>query len=170
MGLSTTRLNHLRILLRRNTDGDCHCHRCLSPHCVQSNEKPLANRGASTEGPGGVVLDSFLNQVKLEQHPPSEPVKRVLTLAAKAANHRRARDKRLRETLCWWIANDKTCPDADRCNFKHVVTDEKDPAFSGTGVSSPGPSVRQEHPKGLTWDSWNNSWDKHRYRDKWTDA
>ena len=30
------------------------------------------------------VLDSFLNQVELEQHPQSEQVKRVLTPAAKA--------------------------------------------------------------------------------------
>ena len=50
-----------------------------------------------------VVLDSFLNQVKVEQHPQSGPSKRVLTPAAKAAKHRRARDKKLRETLCWWI-------------------------------------------------------------------
>ena len=47
-----------------------------------------------------VVLDSFVDQVKVEQHPQSGPVKRVLTPAAKAAKHRRARDKKLRETLC----------------------------------------------------------------------
>ena len=118
-----------------------------------------------------VVLDSFLNQIELEQHPQSEPLKRVLTPAAKAAKHRRARDKKLRETLCWWIANGKTCPDGDRCNFKHVesdggdqsnlkhmVSDEKDLGVSGTGVLSPGP------------DSWNNSWDRYDFRDNWTDV
>ena len=47
-----------------------------------------------------VVLDSFLNQVKVEQQPQSGPLKRVLTPSAKAAKHRRARDKKLRETLC----------------------------------------------------------------------
>ena len=41
-----------------------------------------------------VVLDSFLNQVKVEQHPRSGQLKRVLTPAAKAAKHRRARDKK----------------------------------------------------------------------------
>ena len=50
-----------------------------------------------------VVLDSFLNQVKVKQHPQSGPLKRA---AAKVAKHRRARDMRLRGTLCWWIAND----------------------------------------------------------------
>ena len=49
-----------------------------------------------------VVLDSFVNPVELEQHPQSRPLMRVLTPAAKAAKHRRARDKKLRETLCWW--------------------------------------------------------------------
>ena len=54
-----------------------------------------------------VVLDSFLDQVKVEQQPQCGPLKRVLTPSAKAAKHRRARAKKLRETLCWWIANDK---------------------------------------------------------------
>ena len=49
-----------------------------------------------------VVLDSFLNQVKETQHPQSGPLKRVLPPAAKAVKHRRARNKKLRETLCWW--------------------------------------------------------------------
>ena len=65
-----------------------------------------------------VVLDNFLNQVKVEQQPQSGPFKRVLTPSAKAAKHRRARDKKLRETLCWWIANDKMSPHADRCSFR----------------------------------------------------
>ena len=91
-----------------------------------------------------VVLDSFLDQVILEQHPSSEPVKRVLTPAAKAAKHRRARDKKLRETLCWWIANGWKCPDDDQCNFKHVVTDEKEQTVSGTGASLPGPATESK--------------------------
>ena len=119
-----------------------------------------------------VVHDSFLNQVKVEQHPQSGLLKRVLTSAAKAAKHRRARDKMLRETLFWWIANDKVCPDGDRCNFRHAVAEEKEQTVSGTGVSwhgpateqngsgtgvlSPGPSLRQKNPKGSTRDSWNN--------------
>ena len=73
-----------------------------------------------------VVLDSFLNQVKVEQHQQSGLLKRVLTPSAKAAKHRRERDKKLRETLCWWIANDKVCPDGDQCNFRHAVAEEKE--------------------------------------------
>ena len=38
------------------------------------------------------------------RHTPELP-KRVLTSAAKVAKHRRAMDKRRRETPCWWIAN-----------------------------------------------------------------
>ena len=68
-----------------------------------------------------VVLDSFLDQVKVEQQQQSGPLKRVLTPSAKAAKHRRAKDKKLRETLCWWIANDKVCPHGDWCNFRHTV-------------------------------------------------
>ena len=100
------------------------------------------------------------------------------------AQHRRARDKKLRETLCWWIFNDKVCPDGDRCNFRHAVAEEKEQTVSGTGASwpgpateqndsgvlSPGPSLRQKHPKGSTHDSWNNSWDWYDCRDKWTMA
>ena len=149
---------------------------------IEARRQKELDRGVEPE----VMLDSFLNQVKMEQHPQSELVKRVLTPAAKAAKHRRARDKKLRETQCWWIANDKVCPDGDRCNFKHAVTEEKEQTVSGTGASLPspateqnvsgtgvllpGPSLRQEHPKGSTCDSWNNSWDKHQYRDMWTDA
>ena len=40
-----------------------------------------------------VVLDSFLDQVKVEQQQQSGPLKRVLTPSAKAAKHRRARDR-----------------------------------------------------------------------------
>ena len=74
-----------------------------------------------------VVLDSFL-----EQQQKSGPLKRVLTPSAKAAKHRRARDKKLRETLCWWIANDKVCPHGDRCNFRHTVSE--------AGALSPSPA------------------------------
>ena len=81
-----------------------------------------------------VVLDTFLYQVKVEQ-PQSGPLKRVLTPAAKAAKHRRAKDKKLRETLCWWIANDKVCLHGDRCNFRHTVSE--------TRVSWPGPAPEQ---------------------------
>ena len=41
---------------------------------------------------------------------------------------------------------------------------------SGTGVSSPGPSARQEPPIGLTRDSWNDAWETHRNRDSWADV
>ena len=40
-----------------------------------------------------VVLDSFLNQVKVEEHPQSGLLKRVLTPTAKAAKHRRAMER-----------------------------------------------------------------------------
>ena len=70
-----------------------------------------------------VVLDSFLNQVKVEQQQQSGPLKRVLTPSAKAAKHRRAKDKKWRETLCWWIANDKVCLHGDQCNFRHTVSE-----------------------------------------------
>ena len=91
----------------------------------------------------------------------------------------------MRETPCWWIANDKVCPDGDRCNFRHVAEEKEQtvsgtsaswsgPATeqndSGTGVLSPGPSLRRKHPKGSTCDRWNNSWDRYDYRDKWTDV
>ena len=91
-----------------------------------------------------VVLDSFLNQVKVEQQPQSGPLKRVLTPSAKAAKHRRARDKKLRETLCWWIADDKVCPHGDRCNFSHTVSE--------TGALSPSPAPeRTVCETGVSW-------------------
>ena len=132
-----------------------------------------------------VELDSFLNQVKVEQQQQSGPLKRVLTPSATAAKHRRARDKKLRETLCWWIANDKVCPHGDRwCNFRHTVSETgaslPNPApeqtmsetgvswpslateqdKSETGVLSPSPSTNPPHPRSPTRDSWNNSWDR----------
>ena len=106
---------------------------------IEARRKKELDGGVEPE----VVLDSFLNQVKVEQHPQSGPLKRVLTPAAKAAKHRRARDKKLRETLCWWIANDKVCPDGDRCNFRHAVAEEKEQMVSGTGASWPGPATEQ---------------------------
>ena len=42
--------------------------------------------------------------------------------------------------------------------------------MSRTGVSLPGPSARQELPRGLTRDSWNDAWDKYHYRGNWNDA
>ena len=93
-----------------------------------------------------VVLDSFLNQVKVEQQPLSGPLKRLLTPAAKAAKHRRARDKKLRETLCWWIANDQVCPDGDRCNFRHAVTEEEEQTVSGPATSCPVQSKMRVKP------------------------
>ena len=89
-----------------------------------------------------VVLDSFLNQVELEQHPQFGPLKRVLTPAA----------------------------DGDRCNFKHALNEEKEQTVSGTGASWPGPSLRHKLPVGSTCDSWNISWDRYDYSDKWTDV
>ena len=119
-----------------------------SPSSVQSNEEALSNQGTSTEGAGGgvepeVVLDRDLDQVKLEQQGPTEPVKRALTPAAENAKHRGARDHRLRETLCWWIANGRTCLDGDQCNFKHVVPDEREQTVSGTGALLLGPASEQ---------------------------
>ena len=88
------------------------------------------------------MLDSFLNQVKVEQHPQSEPMKRVLTPPPKLPSTS-CEGRKLRETLCWWIANNKVCPDGDRCNFKHMVTEEKVQTVSGTGVSWPSPATEQ---------------------------
>ena len=116
-----------------------------------------------------VVLDSFLNQVVLEQHPQSGPLKRVLTPAAKAAKHRVCEGQEVARDSVLVVANVKVCPDGDRCNFKRAVTVEKEQTVSGTGVLSPGPSLRQKHPKGSTCDSWNDSWDRYDYREKWTD-
>ena len=67
----------------------------------------------------------------VEQRPQSEPVKRVLTPAAKAARHRRGRDKKLWKTLRLWHCNDKVCPDGDRCNLKLAFTAEKEQTVSG---------------------------------------
>ena len=106
---------------------------------IEARRQKELDGGVEPEG----VLNSFLNQVKVEQHQQSGALKRVLTTAAKPAQHRRARDKKLRETLCWWIANDKVCPDGDRCNFRHAVAEEKEQTVSGTGASWPGPATEQ---------------------------
>ena len=120
----------------------------------------------------------FSQPGEVEQQPQSGPLKRVLTPAAKDAKHRRARDKKLRETLCWWIANVKVCPHGYRCNFRRTESEtgvswtgpapEQDE--SETGVLSPGPSTKPIHQKGSTRDRWNNSWDRCDYRDKWSDV
>ena len=57
--------------------------------------------------PPEVLLESFLDLLKHKLRLPLELPKRVLTSAAKVAKHRRAKDKRRRETPCWWIANGK---------------------------------------------------------------
>ena len=155
---------------------------------IEARRQKELDEGAEPE----VVLDSFLDQVKVEQQQQSGPLKRVLTPSAKAAKHRRAKDKKWRETTCWWIANDKVCPHGDRCNFRHTVSEtgalSPSPApqqtmcetgvswpslateqdKSETGVSSPGPSTNPTHPRSPTRDSWNNSWDK--WTDVWKDG
>ena len=73
---------------------------------IEARRQKELDEGAEPE----VVLDSFLDQVKVEQQQQSGPLKRVLTPSAKAAKHRRAKDKKWRETMCWWIANHKVCP------------------------------------------------------------
>ena len=155
---------------------------------IEARRQKELDEGAEPEA----VLDSFLDQVNVEQQQQSGPLKRVLTPSAKAAKHRRAKDKKWRETMCWWIVNDKVCPHGDQCNFRHTVSEtgasspsptpemcetgvswpslatEQDK--SKTGVSSPGPSTNPTHPRSPTRDSWNNSWDRYDYRDKWTDV
>ena len=157
---------------------------------IEAHRQKELDEGVEAE----VVLDSFLNQVKVEKQQQSGPLKRVVTPSAKAAKHRRARDKKLRETLCWWIANDKVCPHGDRCNFRHTVSETgallRNPApeqtmcetggswpslateqdKSETGVLSPSPSTNPPQSRSPTRDSWNNSWDRYDYRDKWTDV
>ena len=76
---------------------------------IEARRQKELDEGAEPE----VVFD----QVKVEQQQQSGPLKKVLTPSAKAAKHRRVKDKKLRETLCWWIANDKVCPHGDRCHF-----------------------------------------------------
>ena len=97
---------------------------------IEARRQTELDEGAEPE----VVLDSFLDQVKVEQQQQSGPLKRVLTPSAKAAKHRRAKDKKWRETMCWWIANDKVCPHGDRCNFRHTVS---------TSALSPSPAPEQ---------------------------
>ena len=87
--------------------------------------------------PRVVLLESFLDLLKHKlRRPPGLP-KRVLTSAAKAAKHRRARDKRRSETPCWWIANGKECFRGDRCACKLLVPQVQGQTASKTGVSSP---------------------------------
>ena len=87
--------------------------------------------------PPEVLLESFLELLKHKLRRPPELPKRVLTSAAKAAKHRRVRDKRRSETPCWWIANRKECFKGDWCAFKHSVPQVQGQNASKTGVSSP---------------------------------
>ena len=82
-----------------------------------------------------------VSQVKIEQRLLSEPPKRVLTPAAGAAKHRRAKDKKQRETACWWFATGRRCPNGDHCTW--CVTSQ----------SSHG-TKRKRFPKDLTRGSW----------------
>ena len=114
---------------------------------IEARRQKQMDEGVEPE----VVLDSFLNQVKIKQQQPSGPLKRVSTPSAKAAKHRRARDKKLRETLCWWIANDKVCPHGDQCNFRHTVSEAgallpnsaPEHTMCETGVSWPSLATEQ---------------------------
>ena len=87
--------------------------------------------------PPEVLLESFLEMLKHKLRLPPELPKRVLTSAAKVAKHRRAKDKRMRETPCWWIANGKECFRGEKCAFKHLVPQVQGQTVSKTGVSSP---------------------------------
>ena len=91
--------------------------------------------------PPEVLLESFLEMLKHKLRCPPELPKRALTSTAKAAKHRRARDKRRSETPCWWIANGKECFKGDRCAFKHFVSQVQGQTVSKTGVSSPSLST-----------------------------
>ena len=74
-----------------------------------------------------VLLETFLQLLKHKLHPVLE--------------HRRAKDKRQRETLCWWIAKGKECFNGAQCTFKHVVPEVKGKTASRTGASRPGPAT-----------------------------
>ena len=87
--------------------------------------------------PPEVLLESFLELLKHKLRLPPELPKRVLTSAAKVAKHRRAKDKRRRETPCWWIADGKECFKGDQCAFKHLMSQVQGQTESKTGVSSP---------------------------------
>ena len=87
---------------------------------IEARRQKELEKGHSPEVP----LQSFLELLKHKLRRVPEPPKRVLTPAAMAAEHRRAKDKRQRETLCWWMANGKECFNGDRCAFKRVVPQE----------------------------------------------
>ena len=86
--------------------------------------------------PPEALLESILELLKRKLRRPPDLPKRVLTSAAKAAKHRRVRDKRRSETPCWWIANGKECFKGDWCAFKHSVPQVQGQNASKTGVSS----------------------------------
>ena len=103
----------------------------------------LGQRELEEGSPPEGLLESFLELLKHKlRRPPGLP-KRVLTSAAKAAKHRRARDKRRSETPCWWIANGKECFKGDRCASKHLVSPVQGQTVSNTGVSPP--SLATDH-------------------------
>ena len=59
----------------------------------------------------------------------------------------------MRETVCWWIANDKVCPHGDRCNFRHTVSE--------TGELLPNPAPEQTMCEtGVSWPSLATEQDK----------
>ena len=93
--------------------------------------------------PPVVLLESFPELLKHKLRRPSGLPKRVLTSAARAAKHRRARDKIRSETPCWWIANGKECLKGDRCSFMHLVSQVQGQTASKIGVSSP--SLAADH-------------------------
>ena len=68
----------------------------------------------------------------------------MLTPAAKAAKHRRAKDKRQRKTLCWRTANGKECFNGERCTFKQVVPEVKGQTVSRTSASRPNPATEHD--------------------------
>ena len=72
---------------------------------IEARQQKELDEGVEPE----VVLD---NEVKVEQQPQSGPLKRVLHLSAKAAKHRRARDKKLRETCVGGLPTTRCVPTA----------------------------------------------------------
>ena len=92
----------------------------------------------------------------------------MLTPAAKAAKHRRAKDTKQRETL--WIANGRSCPSGFVRRGEQSVSRTGAPApgptteqdVSRTGASLPCPATRQQFPR-----DWAHDWDNHQYRDSW---
>ena len=131
-----------------------------------------------------VVLDSFLNHVKVEKHPQSGPLKRVLTPAPKLPNIV-VRGTRSCKRLCVGGSPTTRCvPTAIGATAGMRWLRRKSKRWVGLVRRGPvqqqnkatvGPacyrvSETKKHPKGSARDSWNNSWDRYDYRDKWTDV